>query len=126
MSIRRYSRALLLWAIAGLLVACGDGTGWQAGSNGGGGGGGGSTGPNTVTLTWDVVTDPNLGGYRVYYGTAPGTYLQSPGSGEDAGKSTLHTVTGLSSATTYYFTATAYDTSNNESTFSNEVVKVIP
>jgi hypothetical protein len=42
------------------------------------------------------------------------------------GNVTTYTVTGLSSSTRYYFGATAYDASNKESSFSNEVFKDIP
>lgn len=119
-SARRYSCALLLSAITGLLVACGGGGVESAGSSGS------STGQNTAALAWEAATNPNLGGYRIYYGTAPGTYLQSPGQGVNVGNLTTYTVTGLSRATTYYFAATAYDTSNSESIFSNEVSKAIP
>ena len=115
----RYSCALLLSAITGLLVACGGGVEPAAGNVG-------STSPNTATLAWEAATEPNLAGYRIYYGTAPGTYLQSPGQGVNVGNVTSYTVTGLSRATTYYFAATAYDTSNSESVFSNEVSKAIP
>ena len=81
---------------------------------------------NTATLAWDAVTYPSLGGYRVYYGTAPGVYLQPVGSGISVGNVTTFTVTGLTSGTRYYFVVTAFDTSNNESAFSNEVFKDIP
>jgi len=83
-------------------------------------------GPDTATLAWDAVIHPNLGGYRVYYGTAPGVYIQPPGSGIDVGNVTGHTVTGLTSGTRYYFAVTAYDTLANESAFSNEVFKDMP
>jgi chitodextrinase len=82
--------------------------------------------PNTATLAWDAVTAPNLGGYRIYYGTAPGIYLQPVGQGLDAGKVTTYTVTGLGSGIRYHFAVTAYDSSNNESVFSNEAFKDIP
>jgi chitodextrinase len=83
--------------------------------------------PNgTAILTWDPVTAPNLAGYRIYYGTAPGTYLQPTGLGIDVGNVTSYTVTGLGSGTRYYFAATAYDTFNSESVFSNEVFKDVP
>src|SRR6267143_2455469 len=108
---RRYSSALLLLVIAGLLIACG-------------GGGGSSTSPNTAVLAWDAETVP-VSGYRIYYGTAPGTYLQSVGQGLNVGDVTTFTVTGLSSGTRYFFAATAYDASG-ESAFSNEVFKDIP
>ena len=119
-SARRYSRSLLLLAITGLLVACGGGGVQPVG------GSGGTTSPNTATLTWDAITDPNLSGYRIYYGTAPRTYFQSPGQGVNVGNVTTYTLLGLSSATRYYFVVTATDTLNNESTYSNEVFKDIP
>src|SRR5205814_1209863 len=85
-----------------------------------------STSPNSAALAWDAVTDPTFSGYRIYYGTAPGTYLQSVGQGLNVGKATTFTVTGLSSGTRYYFATTAYDTLNKESTYSDEVFKDIP
>ena len=90
------------------------------------GGGDSSTSPNSAALAWDAVTDPTFSGYRIYYGTAPGTYLQSVGQGLNVGKATSFTVTGLSSGTRYYFAATAYDTLNMETTYSDEVFKDIP
>jgi chitodextrinase len=81
--------------------------------------------PNTTaTLEWDPVTAAS--GYRIYYGTASGTYLQAPGAGIAVGNVTTHTVTGLSRGVRYFFAATAVDPSNNESPFSNEVFKDIP
>ena len=82
--------------------------------------------PNTATLAWDAVTHPNLMGYRVYFGTAPGTYSQTAGNGVNVNNVTTHTITGLTSGTRYYFAVTAYDAANNESAFSNEVFKDIP
>jgi chitodextrinase len=81
--------------------------------------------PNTATLVWDPVTAPNLSGYRVYYGTAQGTYLQPAGQGLNVGNVTTYTVTGLSNGTRYFFAVTAFDMMN-ESAFSNEVFKDIP
>jgi hypothetical protein len=113
-------------AIASLLIAC-----WGGGGGGGAVGGGDAvacaTGPSPAVLDWDPVSDPNLAGYRVYYGTAPGTYLQPPGEGLDAADAITYTVRNLSSGTTYYFAATAYDMSipDIESVFSNEVCKTI-
>ena len=82
--------------------------------------------PNTATLAWDAVTHPSLAGYRVYYGTAPGVYLQSAGQGLNVGNVTTYMVTGLASGRRYYFAAKAVSTSNSESAFSNEVFKDIP
>ena len=83
--------------------------------------------PNgTAILTWDAVVNSNLSGYRVYYGTAPGVYIQAPGGGIAVGNVTTYTLSGLNSGTRYYFAVTAVDTSNNESPFSSEVFKDIP
>src|SRR5258706_16241889 len=71
-SARTYLSALLLCAMVCLLVACGSGGGGESAA---------SAGPNTAVLTWDAVPVPNVGGYRVYSGTAPGTYSQSFGQG---------------------------------------------
>ena len=114
---RRYSSSLLLLAIGSLLIACGGG--------GGGGGGGGApacvTGPSPTVLEWEPVSDSNLVGYRIYYGTSSLTYPQSL----DVGKNTIYTVMGLSSGTRYYFAVTAYKGLNDESVISNEVCKTI-
>jgi chitodextrinase len=81
---------------------------------------------NSASLAWDAVTAVNLSGYRVYFGTAPGTYLQSLGQGISVGNVTAYTIAGLASATQYYFTVTAFDTLGVESPYSNEVFKRIP
>jgi hypothetical protein len=119
-SARTYLNALLLCAMVCLLVACG--------SSGGDGGGESavSARPNTAVLTWDAVPVPNVGGYRVYYGTAPGTYSQSFGHGLNTGNVTTYEVTRLSGGSRYYFVVTAIDTAGHESGFSNEVFKDIP
>jgi len=81
---------------------------------------------NSAVLAWDAVTVPNLSGYRVYFGTAPGTYLQSVGQGISVGNVTTFTVMGLASGTRYYFAVTDFDTLGGESSYSNEVFKDIP
>lgn len=80
----------------------------------------------TANLAWNAVTASNLAGYRVYYGTSSGNYVQAFGQGIDVGNVLAYTVTGLTSGVTYYFAVTAYDTSGNESTYSSEVSKTIP
>ena len=81
---------------------------------------------NSASLAWDSVTVPNLSGYRIYFGTAPGTYLQSPGQGFSVGNVTDYTMIGLASGSRYYFAVTAFDTLSQESPYSNEVFKDIP
>jgi len=94
---------------------------------GSGGGGEGVDAPAAATLAWDAVQATALSGYRIYYGTSPGLYFQSRGNGLTISSNvTTHVVTGLSSGTTYYFAATAFDTSGNESAYSAEVSKAIP
>ena len=85
-----------------------------------------ATPAGTAILTWDPITATNLSGYRVYYGTAPGTYLQTIGQGINVGNILTYTLQGLTSGTRYYFAATSVDTSGNESAFSNEVFKDVP
>jgi hypothetical protein len=81
---------------------------------------------NSATLAWDAVAATNLSGYRVYYGTAPGVYLQSLGQGLSVGNITSYTLMGLSNGTRYYFAVTAFDTTGHESGYSNEAFKDIP
>jgi fibronectin type 3 domain-containing protein len=81
---------------------------------------------NSASLAWDAVTAPTLSGYRVYFGTAPGTYLQSLGQGISVGNVTAYTIAGLASGSQYYFAVTAFDILGVESPYSNEVFKTIP
>ena len=82
----------------------------------------------TATLTWDPPTTnsdgtplADLAGFGVYYGISSGTYNQYVYTGSV----TSYTVDNLTSGLTYYFAITAYDTSGNESGYSNEVSKTI-
>jgi hypothetical protein len=75
-----------------------------------------------VTLAWDPNSEPDLAGYVLYWGTSSRSYTFS----NDVGNTTTHTISGLSIGQTYYITVTAYDTSANESGYSNEVVHTIP
>ncbi|MBI5286287.1 MAG: PKD domain-containing protein [Deltaproteobacteria bacterium] len=79
-------------------------------------------------LSWDPPTTnadgtplTDLAGYKLYYGTAPGNYSQSI----DVGNVTTYTINNLIDGFTYYFAVTSYDTSGNESSYSNEVNKTI-
>jgi len=81
--------------------------------------------PGGAILEWDAVVRPGVLGYRVYYGTAPGQYLQAVGQGVYVGNVTTYAVTGLRIGSRYYFTVTAIDASGNESGFATEVFKDI-
>ena len=70
-----------------------------------------------IKLAWDPSNEPDVAGYKVYYGTAPGTY----GPPIDVGNVTSYALTGLIKGEKYYIAVTAYDTSKHESGFSKEV-----
>lgn len=72
-----------------------------------------------VTLAWDAPSGPVPDGYRIYFGTASGTY----GAPVDVGNVTQYTVTGLLPGNTYYFAATCYKTGYADSGYSNEASK---
>jgi hypothetical protein len=71
----------------------------------------------SVTLAWDPNSEPDLAGYRLYYGTASRSYYRTV---EVAGGTSVP-VADLDPGTTYYFAVTAYNTAGLESDFSNEV-----
>jgi hypothetical protein len=78
--------------------------------------------PAEVNLQWDPNSETNIAGYRIHYGTASGNYIHH----QDVGKQSTCTVTELIPGTTYYFAATAYNTSGLESDYSNEVMYTVP
>jgi len=73
-----------------------------------------------VVLQWDPNSESDLAGYKVYYGTASGTY----GTPITIGTQVSYTFTQLAPGT-YYFAVTAYNTAGLESGFSNEVSAVV-
>jgi Fibronectin type III domain len=78
-----------------------------------------------ASLSWNAPASTTVSGYRVYYGTAPGTYQQALGTGAWAGNATSYNVTGLAKGATYYFAVTSVDSRGNESTFSSEGSKLV-
>jgi hypothetical protein len=73
-----------------------------------------------VTLAWDPVTDADVAGYVVVYGTQPGVHPVRL----DAGSQTEYTVTGLADGT-YYFAVEAYTFGGLTSGPSNEVTATL-
>lgn len=107
--------------LACLLGGCGGGSSSGTGGSGGSGGTGGGGG--TIILDWDAPTTnadgtalTDLVGYKIYYGIASGAYDHSI----DVGNVTTYTLTSLNKGQIYYAALTAYDTSSNESGYSNE------
>lgn len=83
----------------------------------------------TAALSWEAPTQntdgtplTDLAGYRIYWGTSPGSYTNSVQLDDPAALG--YVVTDLS-ATTWYFTATAFNESGIESSFSNVASKTI-
>ncbi|MFX0200361.1 MAG: CFI-box-CTERM domain-containing protein [Candidatus Hodarchaeota archaeon] len=72
---------------------------------------------SSLTLAWSPNTEPDLAGYKVYYGTRSRDYDSSI----DVSNVTQYTVTDLEPEPRYYFALTAYDFSGYESDFSAEV-----
>lgn len=71
-----------------------------------------------MSIAWDPVSDSDLAGYKVYYGTSPGSYTET----KDVGNTTSTTLTGLDPCTVYYVAVKAYDTEGLESEgYSNEI-----
>jgi hypothetical protein len=74
-----------------------------------------------TTLTWNSSSDPEVVGYRLYYGNASRDYFPAM----DVDSQTSWTITDLIEGTPYYFAVTAYDQAGNESDFSEEVSQTI-
>ena len=75
-----------------------------------------------VFLSWGQNQESDLSGYRIYYGNASGSHSVKI----EVGKTRNYTLTHLESGKTYYFSATAFDTSGNESEFSEEISFRLP
>lgn len=77
----------------------------------------------SAILTWNASpSDPAIvTGYKLYRGTASGTYQLS----QTLGKVTTATEPSLTAGTTYFWVVTAFN-SAGESSFSNEASATIP
>jgi hypothetical protein len=78
---------------------------------------------HSVTLNWNVSTSSNVMGYNVYRSTTlggPYTKVQAlvPGS--------PYVDTTVSSGHSYYYVTTAVDSNNDESSYSNQAIAVVP
>lgn len=73
----------------------------------------------TVQLAWNQHIDPNVTGYRIYWGTAPNTYIYNVN--REGINSTVTTISNLTANVVYYFAATAHYANGAESGFSDEI-----
>lgn len=71
----------------------------------------------SVTVAFDPIEDPDIIGYRVYYGLVSREYTHSV----DIGSQNIYTLTGLTPGRTYYVAVTSYDVNDNESVYSQEI-----
>jgi hypothetical protein len=86
----------------------------------------GYAGQKTITFQWDSNTEADMAGYKLYKGSAAGgpyTFIVSipylPGVPTQTSPTDIIVPDGTE--TVIYFVLTAYDISNNESGYSNEV-----
>lgn len=70
-----------------------------------------------VTLGWNPSTGGSVAGYDIDYGTSSGNYTV----GVPVGNVTNATIRGLTAGVTYYFVATAFDSSGDVSGYSPEI-----
>jgi hypothetical protein len=110
---------LIILSIFTITTGCGSGSG---------GGGGGSlisesdgSSPDTtersITLSWDEPADSeDVSGYKIYYGSTSGNYDNA----KDIGNVTIYTLSHLQGET-ICFALTAFNSSGNESGYSNEI-----
>jgi hypothetical protein len=76
---------------------------------------------DSIFLEWDPNTEPDLAGYRMYYGALDSTLFML-----DVGLTTSVVISNLQLGLTYRFYATAYNTSGLESGPSEEIIYTVP
>lgn len=75
----------------------------------------------SIRLAWDASPGENVAGYKILFGTRPGSYSRSV----SVGNQTTATLTALERGTRYYIVAVAFDAHGNESGPSNEIEVVV-
>lgn len=80
---------------------------------------------STVTFRWNANTEPDLAGYRLYYGNSPRTQTAYSNTVPIQNRTATSWQLSLP-AGVYYFALTAYDFSGNESGLSVEVMAEVP
>ena len=83
----------------------------------------------TANFSWLPNTESDLAGYNIHYGTnhdGPYDSVVDAGNPPPVDGRIKGSISGLTEGVTYYFVATAYNTSGLESEFSSEVVYTCP
>ena len=101
------------------LVSCSSG-----GSNEPAGTAPAATATASASFQWDPNTETDLAGYKIYQGTSSGQYGLPIAT--LAANNTSYEATGLQKGGTYFFVVTAFDTSGNEGSLSDELTIPIP
>jgi hypothetical protein len=82
----------------------------------------------TANLSWNLSTDGNTTGYKIYYGTTPRN-SDCPSGGyeknQTVGKVGQFKLSNLDPGKTYYFSVSARNAAGKESCFSEEMHKKI-
>jgi hypothetical protein len=89
--------------------------------------------PGLATISWDKGTEGDIAGNKIYYGLTKRTADCPPGGYSDKielktgiiGDKPFYSVNNLKKGRIYYFSLTSFDQNNNESCFSEEIVKRI-
>ncbi len=88
-----------------------------------GGGAGRVSGAQSVVVSWDFSTTPDISAYRVYYGSQSGVYTNSV---TVLGYLPEVPIENLKSGVTYYFAVQASDADGHNSALSEEISYSVP
>ena len=77
----------------------------------------------TILVEWDPNTEEDLAGYRVHYGWAAGEYTKVIEAGIET---SCQFEAAPATGGTIHIAVTAYDTSGNESGYSDEATAFVP
>ncbi len=77
----------------------------------------------SVTLSWDRNQEPDIAGYKVFWGTQSRHYTNSVTIHDTAHQplERTYTIDGLAEGETYFFAVKAFDLAGQESSFSKEI-----
>jgi len=81
-----------------------------------------ATAPNSIELSWESDTEPDLAGYRVYRSTGAGAFEKMG----DSVQVPSYSDRAVEHGKTYHYAVSAIDKSGNESTRSGQVEATLP